>query len=98
MHEHTVTQHLKKIDIYTTHTQLRLRVLACIYHAYNKHKLSHTHATFYTQHTNARHTHILTLTHRKTAHTQQQHTHKHTWIGEDADRGAPVQGSFKSKG
>ena len=75
--------------------QLRERVLACIHHVYNKHKLTLSHVTLHTQHTSARHTHIL-------SHTEKQHTRTtatYTHIGTHADRGAPVEaGSFKSKG
>ena len=95
IHEHTVTQHLKDIDTYTTHTQLRLRVLACIHDVYNKH--THTHSR-YTQ--MQRHTHILTLSHRKTTHTHAHTSNKThtTWTGRHAHRGAPVEGCVKSKG
>jgi hypothetical protein len=94
IHEHTVTQHLKDIDTYTTHIQLRLRVLACIHDVYNKHTFTHSR---YTQ--MQRHTHILTLTHTKTTHTHahtSNNTHT-TWTDRHPHRGFD-EGCVKSKG
>jgi hypothetical protein len=88
---------MKNIGTYTTHTHLCVRVFACIHHAYNKHTLSLTHARLYTQHAIARtHAHTHSHTQKNNTHAQQQHTHTHTWTGRRPDRGAPVEGSFKS--
>jgi hypothetical protein len=49
IHEHTLTQHMKNIGTYTTHTHSRERVLAGIHHAYNKYTFSHTRYAHNTQ-------------------------------------------------
>ena len=66
IHEHTLTQHMKNIGTYTTHTHSRERVLAGIHHAYSKYTFSHTRYTTHKKNSKTQaHTH---------SHTQKNNT------------------------
>jgi hypothetical protein len=66
IHEHTLTQHMKNIGTYTTHTHSCERVLAGIHHAYSKYTFSHTRYTTHKKNSKTQaHTH---------SHTQKNNT------------------------